>query len=150
MWSDLSTYSVCLLQSCTVASFTALWCLLQKLPSNECMFINMLILRVSLHTIAVKLLLILVFVIPLQFQCISKILQHPFSIWSNSPTAAAVLENFVCGMFWCFMHMYWCLYAWAVHTWLEACWWYVAGLSVGDVVSKCRLNHYCSLWTVRV
>jgi len=26
--------------------------------------------------------------------------------------------------------------------WLEACWCYVAGLSVGDVVSKCRLNHY--------
>jgi len=27
--------------------------------------------------------------------------------------------------------------------WLEACWCYVAGLSVGDVVSECRLNH-CS------
>ena len=26
--------------------------------------------------------------------------------------------------------------------WLEACWCYVAGLSVGDVVSECRLNHY--------
>jgi len=26
-------------------------------------------------------------------------------------------------MFWCFMYLYWCLYAWAVHTWLEACWW---------------------------
>ena len=26
--------------------------------------------------------------------------------------------------------------------WLEACWCYVAGLSVGDVVSGCRLNHY--------
>jgi len=25
--------------------------------------------------------------------------------------------------------------------WLEACWCYVAGLSVGDVVSECRLNH---------
>jgi len=25
---------------------------------------------------------------------------------------------------------------------LEACWCYVAGLSVGDVVSECRLNHY--------
>jgi len=24
---------------------------------------------------------------------------------------------------------------------LEACWCYVAGLSVGDVVSECRLNH---------
>jgi len=29
--------------------------------------------------------------------------------------------------------------------WLEACWCYVAGLSVGDVVSECRLNH----WTNR-
>jgi len=28
--------------------------------------------------------------------------------------------------------------------WLEACWCYVAGLSVGDVVSECRLNHYSS------
>ena len=28
--------------------------------------------------------------------------------------------------------------------WLEACWCYVAGLSVGDVVSKCRLNHWTS------
>jgi len=26
--------------------------------------------------------------------------------------------------------------------WLEACWCHVAGLSVGDVVSECRLNHY--------
>jgi len=26
--------------------------------------------------------------------------------------------------------------------WLEACWCYVAGLSVGDEVSECRLNHY--------
>jgi len=26
--------------------------------------------------------------------------------------------------------------------WLEACWCYVARLSVGDVVSECRLNHY--------
>ena len=26
--------------------------------------------------------------------------------------------------------------------WLEACWCYVAGLSVGDVISECRLNHY--------
>ena len=26
--------------------------------------------------------------------------------------------------------------------WLEACWCYVAGLGVGDVVSECRLNHY--------
>ena len=26
--------------------------------------------------------------------------------------------------------------------WLEACWCYVAGLAVGDVVSKCRLNQY--------
>ena len=25
--------------------------------------------------------------------------------------------------------------------WLEACWCYVPGLSVGDVVSECRLNH---------
>ena len=55
------------------------------------------------------------------------------------------LNIFVCGMFWCFMHLYWCLYAWAVHTWLEACWCYVAGLSVGDVVSECRLNHYSTL-----
>ena len=29
--------------------------------------------------------------------------------------------------------------------WLEACWCYVAGLSVGDVVSECRLNHWFSL-----
>ena len=28
--------------------------------------------------------------------------------------------------------------------WLEACWCYVAGLSVGDVVSECKLNHYSS------
>ena len=28
--------------------------------------------------------------------------------------------------------------------WLEACWCYVAGMSVGDVVSECRLNHYMS------
>jgi len=27
---------------------------------------------------------------------------------------------------------------------LEACWCYVAGLVVGDVVSECRLNHYSS------
>ena len=26
--------------------------------------------------------------------------------------------------------------------WLEACWCYIAGLSVCDVVSECRLNHY--------
>ena len=26
--------------------------------------------------------------------------------------------------------------------WLEACWYYVAGLAVGGVVSECRLNHY--------
>ena len=26
--------------------------------------------------------------------------------------------------------------------WLEACWCYVAGLAVGDVVSECRPNHY--------
>ena len=26
--------------------------------------------------------------------------------------------------------------------WPEACWCYVAGLSVGDVVSECRLNHW--------
>jgi len=26
--------------------------------------------------------------------------------------------------------------------WLEACWCYVAGLAVGDVVSECRLNHF--------
>ena len=26
--------------------------------------------------------------------------------------------------------------------WLEACWCYVAGLSVGDVVSECKLNHH--------
>ena len=26
--------------------------------------------------------------------------------------------------------------------WFEACWCYVAGLAVGDVVSECRLNHY--------
>ena len=25
--------------------------------------------------------------------------------------------------------------------WLEACWCYAAGLSVGDVVSECRMNH---------
>jgi len=60
---------------------------------------------------------------------------------------------YVCGMFWCFMHLYWWLYAWAVHTWLEACWCYVAGLSVGDVVSECRLNHYwpvhCEPWGFR-
>jgi len=54
-----------------------------------------------------------------------------------------LLNIFVCGMFWCFMHLYWSLYAWAVRTWLEACWCYVAGLAVGDVVSECRLNHYC-------
>ena len=45
------------------------------------------------------------------------------------------------------MHLYWWLYAWAVHTWLEACWSYVAGLSVRDVVSECRLNHY---WPVHL
>ena len=28
--------------------------------------------------------------------------------------------------------------------WLEARWCYVAGLSVGDVVSECRLNHWTS------
>jgi len=26
--------------------------------------------------------------------------------------------------------------------WLEACWCYVVGLSVGDIVSECGLNHY--------
>ena len=63
------------------------------------------------------------------------------------------LNMFVCGMFWWFMHLYWWLYVWAVHTWLEACWCYVAGLSVGDVVSECRLNHYwpvqCGPWGFR-
>jgi len=63
------------------------------------------------------------------------------------------LNIFVCGMFWCFMHLYWWLYAWAVHTWLEACWCYVAGLVVGAVVSECRLNHYwpvhCGPWGFR-
>jgi len=29
--------------------------------------------------------------------------------------------------------------------WLEACWCYVARLSVGDVVSECRLNHYTQI-----
>jgi len=28
--------------------------------------------------------------------------------------------------------------------WLEVCWCYVTGLAIGDVVSECRLNHYCS------
>ena len=28
--------------------------------------------------------------------------------------------------------------------WLEACWCYVTGLYVGDVVSECRLNRYCT------
>jgi len=31
--------------------------------------------------------------------------------------------------------------------WLEVCWCYVAGLSVGDVVSECRLNHYSQSYT---
>ena len=61
----------------------------------------------------------------------------PASVW-----CPVVLEYFVCGLFWCFMHMYWWLYAWAIHTWLEACWCFVAGLAVGVVVSGCRLNHY--------
>ena len=30
--------------------------------------------------------------------------------------------------------------------WLEACWCYVAGLSVDDVVSECRLNHWWFLF----
>ena len=35
--------------------------------------------------------------------------------------------------------------------WLEACWCYVAGLAVGDVVSECRLNHLVNLYSnVRV
>ena len=72
----------------------------------------------------------------------------PASVWCS-----VVLEHFVCGMFWCFMHLYWRLYAWAVHTWLEACWCCVAGLSVGDVVSEFRLNHYwpviCGPWGFR-
>ena len=29
--------------------------------------------------------------------------------------------------------------------WIEACWCYVPGLSVGDVVSECRLNHYINI-----
>ena len=36
---------------------------------------------------------------------------------SASVWCSAVLEHFVCGMFWCFMHLYWWLYACAVHTW---------------------------------
>ena len=72
----------------------------------------------------------------------------PASVW-----CPVVLEHFVCGIFWCFMHLYWWLYAWAVHNWLEACWCYVAGLSVGDVVSECRLSHYwhviCGPWGFR-
>jgi len=62
----------------------------------------------------------------------------PASMW-----CPVVLEHFcVCCMFWCFMHLYWCLYAWAVHTWLEACWFYVAGFAVGDVVTSIITAQY--------
>jgi hypothetical protein len=76
-----------------MARFTALPCLFQKLPSNggECMFINMLTFCLSFHSMAVKLLLTLLFVTQLQFHCMSKILWHPFSIQSNSPTAVYFL-----------------------------------------------------------
>ena len=65
-----------------------------------------------------------------------------------------LLNILVCGMFWwCFMHMYWCLYAWAC-TYLA---WEVlvlcSGLAVGAVVSESRLNHYwpvhCAPWGFR-
>jgi len=72
---------------------------------------------------------------------------------SASVWCPVVLEHFVCGMFWCFMHLYGWFYAWAVPTWFEACWCYVAGLAAGDVVSECRLNHYwpvpCGPWGLR-
>ena len=79
--------------SCYMARFTALLCSLQKLPSNggECMFINMLTFCLSFHSMAAKLLLTLLFVTQLQFHCMSKILWHPFSIQSNSPTAVYFL-----------------------------------------------------------
>jgi hypothetical protein len=87
--ASLSAYPVCLLQSSYVASVTALLCSLQQLPSNvgECMSINMSTFCVSFGTMAVKLHLTLVFVTPLQINPMSKILQHPFSVWSNSPAA---------------------------------------------------------------
>ena len=70
-----------------MARFTALPCSLQKLPSSggECMFINMFTFCVSFHSIAIKLLLTLVFVTPLHFHFMSKILWHPFSIWTKNP-----------------------------------------------------------------
>ena len=66
---------------------------------------------------------------------------------SASVWCSVVLEHFVCGILVFYASV---LMVCAVHTWLEACWCYVPGLSVGDVVSECRLNHYwpvhCGPW----
>jgi len=63
-----------------MASVTVLLCSLQKLPSKggECTSINMSIFCVPFHTTAVKLHLTFVSVTSLQFNFMSKILQHPF------------------------------------------------------------------------
>ena len=56
------------------------------------MSINMSTFCVSFHTVAIKLHLTLVFVTPFQINFMSKILQHSFSIWSNSPAAVYYLS----------------------------------------------------------
>ena len=80
MWSDLSAYPVCLLESSYMASVTALLCSLQKSASNggKCMSISIFMFCVPFHTMAVKLHLTLVFVTPLQINFMSKIFSIPF------------------------------------------------------------------------
>jgi hypothetical protein len=67
----------------------------QKLPSagGKSMFVSMVTFCLSVHIMAVKLLLTLVFVTPLQFHFLSKVLRHPFSIWPNSPITGYCLST---------------------------------------------------------
>jgi len=65
--SASSTYPMCVIYSCTMASFTSLPSFPQKLSSSdgECMFGSMFTFRLSVCIMAVKLLLPLVFRLPL-------------------------------------------------------------------------------------
>ena len=83
-----------LLQYSTMASTGTFPCLSQKLPSagGECMFVSMFTFCLSVRIMAVKLLLTLVFVTPLQFHFLPRVLRHPFYIWPISLTVGYCLS----------------------------------------------------------
>jgi hypothetical protein len=88
MQSVLSMYSICLLQSFTMASFRALPYSSQKLSSAQgwCIFVNMFISCLSIIWLWSYASLCL-YVTPFQFEFLSKITWHSFSVWPDSTTA---------------------------------------------------------------